>query len=229
MNHSSTSTLPRPATARGQRTRRRLVDAAELVFGEKGYEAASIADITRAAGVALGTFYVYFVDKKALLVEVIDSLGERLRHELAAAVAGVEGRLEVERAGLTAFFDFARRHRLLYRVVRQSEFVDEALFRRYYRRIAEPYARRLGEAMAAGELRRVDPEALAYCLMGMTDFLGMRYVLWGGGRGADRALETALSVLRSGIVGVAVVAGARSPAARPRRAPQRRVARRRSP
>jgi len=229
MNHSSTSTLPPPATARGQRTRRRLVDAAETVFGEKGYEAASIADITRAAGVALGTFYVYFVDKKALLAEVIDSLGERLLHELAAAVESVEGRLEVERAGLRAFFEFARRHRLLYRVVRQSEFVDEALFRRYYRRIAEPYSRRLAAAMAAGELRRVDPEALAYCLMGITDFLGMRYVLWGGGRGVDRALETALSLLRTGIAGAATVEAPATRTARPRRAPHHRVTRRRSP
>lgn len=196
MNHNSTS--PSPVTPRGQRTRQRLLDAAELVFGEKGYEAASIADLTRAAGVALGTFYVYFPDKKALFVEVVDALGERLRHELGAAVEGKAGRLAVERAGLLAFFAFARRHRLLYRVVRQAEFVDEACFRRYYRRIGEPYARRLAAAMDAGELRRLDPEALAYCLMGLNDFLGMRYVLWGGGRGLDRALETALELVAHG-------------------------------
>jgi AcrR family transcriptional regulator len=197
MNHNSTT--PLPVTLRGQRTRQRLLDAAEAVFGEKGYEAASIADLTRAAGVALGTFYVYFPDKKALFVEVVDALGDRLRHELAAATEGKADRLELERAGLLAFFAFARRHRLLYRVVRQAEFVDEACFRRYYRRIGEPYARRLSAAMDAGELRRVDPEALAYCLMGLTDFLGMRYVLWGGGRGLDRAVDTAIELVARGV------------------------------
>lgn len=197
MNRNSTP--PAPVTLRGQRTRQKLLDAAEEVFGAKGYEAASIADLTRAAGVALGTFYVYFPDKKALFVEVVDALGERLRAELAASVEGARDRLEIERAGLLAFFAFARRHRLLYRVVRQAEFVDEACFRRYYRRIGEPYARRLAAAMDAGELRRVDPEALAYCLMGLTDFLGMRYVLWGSGRNLDRAVDTALTLIARGV------------------------------
>jgi AcrR family transcriptional regulator len=188
------------------------VDAAEVVFGERGYERASIADITREAGVALGTFYVYFPDKKALFVEVVDGLGERLRATLGAAVAGETSRLGVERRGLEAFFAFARRHRLLYRIVRQAEFVDEALFRRYYRRIAEPYARRLSEAIGAGEVRPVDPEALAYCLMGVADFLGLRYVLWGRGRNLAGALEAALAFIGHGMAAEA-----------PRRAARRRA------
>ena len=53
-----------PATSRGQRTRNKLLDAAEQVFGEQGYEKASIVEITRTAGVAQGTFYVYFESKK---------------------------------------------------------------------------------------------------------------------------------------------------------------------
>ncbi len=213
MNQDSTVTvIAPPATARGQRTRQRLLDAAEVVFGRKGYEAASIADLTREAGVALGTFYVYFPDKRAIFVEVVDSLGARLRHQLAAAVAGARGRLAVERAGLEAFFEFARRHRLLYRVVRQAEFVDEACFRRYYRLIAEPYARGLAAAMDAGELRRVDPEALAYCLMAVSDWLGLRYVLWGQGRGRERALAAASSLFEHGIL----APEAASPASRAR-------------
>jgi AcrR family transcriptional regulator len=144
MNRNSTS---RPATLRGQRTRQKLVEAAEVVFGEKGFERASISDLTREAGVALGTFYVYFPDKQALLVEVVDGLGARLRDELKRATRGLSRRLDVEREGFRAFFAFVTRHRLLYRVVRQSEFVDEACFRRYYRSFAEPYARALEAAL----------------------------------------------------------------------------------
>ncbi|MGC3999905.1 MAG: TetR/AcrR family transcriptional regulator [Anaeromyxobacter sp.] len=211
MNRPSTST---PPTRRGQRTRQKLVEAAETVFGEKGYEAASISDITREAGVALGTFYVYFEDKKTLFVEVVDGLGARLRGELAEAIDGLTDRLEVERAGIQAFFAFVTRHRLLYRVVRQAEFVDEETFRRYYRSFAEPYARGLQLAQAAGQVRPLDPEALAYCLMAIADFLGMRYVLWGRGRGLDQALETALELVRHGM---ALDAGAPAASPRPRR------------
>lgn len=201
-----------PVTARGQRTRQKLVDAAEAVFGQKGFEAASIADITREAGVALGTFYVYFPDKKALFVEVVDALGDRLREQLALAVEGLEDRLEMEKAGLTAFFAFCRKHRLLYRIVRQAEFVDEACFRRYYQRIAEPYARRLEEAMGLGQVRTMDAEALAWCLMGLADFLGLRFVLWkGSGATQEAALQTAVEFIRHGLSPRAPAAGGELP------------------
>jgi len=210
--------VARPVTARGQRTRLKLVEAAEHVFGEKGFERASISDITREAGVALGTFYVYFEDKQALLVEVVDGLSERLKERLAGATTGLSDRVEVERAGFHAFFEFVTEHRLLYRVVRQAEFVDEECFRRYYRGFAVPYARALEQAQRRGQLRRIDPEALAYCLMGIADFLGMRYVLWGRGRGAEQALDAALTLLRSGMTvpGPGPEAAARSSSRPPR-------------
>lgn len=218
MNRNSTS---RPRTARGQRTRHKLVEAAEVVFGEKGFERASISDITREAGVALGTFYVYFEDKQALLVEVVDGLGARLRARLAAAIQGLDDRLEVEREGFRAFFDFVSEHRLLYRVVRQAEFVDEECFRRYYRSFAVPYARALQDAQAKGQVRPIDAEALAYCLMGIADFLGMRYVLWGRGRQLDTALDAAVALIRHGLDARLDAPAAARLAAAPARAPRR--------
>src|SRR6266487_4411940 len=58
-----------PITARGEATRRRILDAAEEVFGEYGYYEASISEITRRAGVAQGTFYIYFRTKREILAE----------------------------------------------------------------------------------------------------------------------------------------------------------------
>jgi AcrR family transcriptional regulator len=173
--------------------------AAETVFGEKGYEHASIADITREAEVALGTFYVYFPDKQSIFVEVVDELGARLRRLIAEAVARCEDRIGVEREGLRTFFQFVGRHRNLYRIVRQAEFVDEACYRRYYDRFAEGYVSGLERAMDAGEVRRMDPEALAYCLMGIGDFLGMRWVLWDGKGGLEHVLDTAMEFIRHGM------------------------------
>src|SRR2546430_2036701 len=98
-----------PQTPRGQRTRAQLLDAAEKVFGKKGFERASIAELTQAAGVALGTFYVYFPDKTSIFVELIDELGARLRRSIAERVTGLDDRLQIERAGFKAFFEFAAR------------------------------------------------------------------------------------------------------------------------
>src|SRR5437868_734233 len=165
MNQLSTSSK-RPTTERGQRTRQHLLDAAESVFGDMPFEHASISEITRRAGVALGTFYVYFPHKQAIFVELVDDLGARLRRALGAAVSGETTRLGKERAGFRAFFEFAAKHRNLYRVVRQAEFVDEAAYHRYYRTLGGAYTRGLEEAMEKGEIGRFQPEIIAFALMG---------------------------------------------------------------
>lgn len=169
-----TSTL----TARGRRTRAKLLGAAERVFGEQGFERASIVEITRAAGVAQGTFYVYFESKQSVYAQLVDTLGTTLRRRLSEAVEGLQTRMEVEEAGLEAFLAFIREHRHLYKIVRQAEFVDESLYRSYYAKLAEGYVRGLRAAMTSGEFRSFDPEAIAYALMGIFDFIGMRWVLW---------------------------------------------------
>ncbi|NTX05657.1 MULTISPECIES: TetR/AcrR family transcriptional regulator [Myxococcus] len=200
MNRPSTSPdRSGPVTPRGQRTRAKLLKAAESVFGEKGYERASIADITRKGGVALGTFYVYFPDKQSIFVEVVDDLGTRLRRLIGESTAACDSRMDVEREGLRTFFQFVRQHPNLYRVVRQAEFVDADCYRRYYDRFAKGYVNGLSIAMDAGEVRRMDPEALAYCLMGIADFLGMRWVLWEEDPGLERVLDTAMGLIRHGL------------------------------
>ena len=46
---------------------------ASQVFLEKGFDAASMNDIARAAGVSKGTLYVYFANKEQLFVELIST------------------------------------------------------------------------------------------------------------------------------------------------------------
>lgn len=167
-----------PKGERGRRTRQLLLDAAEAEFGQKGYFATSVAGITRRARVALGTFYVYFPGKQAVFAELVRHLSRALRHEIQEAVAGAGDRLAVERKGFETFLRFIASHRNLYRIVLQAESVNPQSYRWYYRRFAEGYMRGLSAAMDAGEIRRTDPEALSYCLMGIGNFIGMRYSLW---------------------------------------------------
>lgn len=178
MSTSAPFDRPQPVTARGQQTRQNLLDAAEAVFGEVGFERASITALTRRAGVAQGTFYVYFPDKQSIFVELVRVLSHQVRQEMAEAVVGLTDRLQIERMGFRVFFNFIHHHRSMYKIVRQAEFVDEELYRWYYRRLADGYIHGLSQAMDSGQIRRMDPEVLAYCLMGMGDFLGMRWVLW---------------------------------------------------
>lgn len=60
-----------PISAKGRRTRRRLLDAAHTVFERDGFLDARIADIATEAGVSHGTFYTYFDSKTEIFRTVI--------------------------------------------------------------------------------------------------------------------------------------------------------------
>src|SRR5512134_2862913 len=99
-----------PTTEKGRRSRQRILNAAEVVFGTQGYFQASISDIVREAGVAQGTFYVYFKSKREVFVDLVRSLAGTVREALAAAVARARDRIEEEEVGFAAFFSVVRAH-----------------------------------------------------------------------------------------------------------------------
>jgi len=183
-------------------TRSRLLAAAEKIFGEKSYYRVSISDITREAGVGQGTFYVYFSSKEEAFRELVQQRAHDFRAVTRVAAEQALGdRVAAERAGFTAFFDFIDQHRQLYRVVRQAEFVDEALYREYYQTFAAGYRAALEAAMDRGEIARTDPEVLAYCLMGIGDFIGMRCVIWPGRPIESQSLADVMAFIGAGLRG----------------------------
>ncbi|MBX3186617.1 MAG: TetR/AcrR family transcriptional regulator [Labilithrix sp.] len=58
--------------------RQQILSNAREVFAKRGYHAAKIDDIVAAAGVARGTFYLYFEDKRAIFEEIVDQTFARL-------------------------------------------------------------------------------------------------------------------------------------------------------
>lgn len=167
-----------PVTARGEATRQRILDAAEVIFGELGYYEASVSEITRRAKVAQGTFYLYFRTKREIFVELVEDLGTRLRTATSIASANAPDRLEAERRGFGAFFTFVAEHRKVYLIVQEAERVAPEAAQAYYRRISEGYLHGLSDAMANGDIRMLDPEATAYALMGIAHFLALRWLIW---------------------------------------------------
>jgi AcrR family transcriptional regulator len=173
------SATGRPLTKRGEATRRRLLEAAELVFAEQGYHEASIVKITERAGIGLGTFYLYFDSKQSIFESLVLDLNRRVRHSMSEAMTGASSRLEAERAGFAGFFRFTAEHPALYRVVREAEFVSPQVLRLHYTRIVEGYEAGLRAAQQTGDVDgALDPETTAWALMGMGELIGMRFLLW---------------------------------------------------
>lgn len=171
----------RPLSRKGLDTRRRLLDAAEAVFGELGFPDASVVKVAEAAGVATGTFYLYFDSKRAIFVELMTDLNSRIRHAMSEGAAKGTTRLESELLGFQAYFRFTEEHPALYRIIRQSEFVAPEMLRYHYHRVAEGYIAALDAAMKSGEIGTIDAEVTAYALMGLGELVGMRWILWGDG------------------------------------------------
>ncbi len=192
----TTADRSRRLGAKGSRTRQRILDAAEGVFAELGYHDASVVRITETAGVAQGTFYIYFPGKKELFDELVDDLNRRVRWAMSAASERGNTRLDAERLGFAAYFGFVAEHPGLYRIMRQAEFVSPEQLRQHYERIVSGYTERLRDAMDRGEIPAAEPEVMAWALMGLGEMVGMRWVLWNDSRPVpDRVLAGTAAVV----------------------------------
>jgi AcrR family transcriptional regulator len=67
-----------PARMGKPERRQQILAVARDVFARRGYHAAKIEDIVLAAGIARGTFYLYFEDKRAIFEEIVDRTIARL-------------------------------------------------------------------------------------------------------------------------------------------------------
>ncbi len=191
-----------PRTERGRRTLRKLLHAAAVEFGEKGFHEASVSSITRRAGVALGSFYTYFDSKDALFRALVADMSEMVRTSARSAISEGMGPLEIERAALAAFLRFAAEHKEVYRIIDEAEFVDPASYRTHYETIAARFADRLRAGTASGDFREGLGELEAWAMMGINVFVGLRYVVWGAGEelSPDAVADGVNRLLAEGIV-----------------------------
>ena len=171
-----------PRTARGEKTLRKILDAAREEFGTRGFSDSSIVGITSRARVALGTFYTYFDSKDAVFAALVRDMSDRVRDAVAPAMAGASNALDVEARALAAYLRFVADNKEVYRIIDEAEFVDPAGFRTHYETTAERIAARLSAGIERGEL--TDAEALerevrAWAVMGINVFLGLRFGVWG--------------------------------------------------
>ena len=193
----------RELSSRGVQTRTRILEAAEQVFADVGYHEASIVKITEAAGVAQGTFYLYFEGKKQVFDELVVDLNRRVRHAMKEASSKGTTRVESEILGFAAYFRFTSEHKALYRIIRQAEFVSPEMLRYHYDRLSEGYVEALTDAVESGEIGDVDPKVTAWALMGMGELIGLRWLLM---ENRDRMPKPVLDELER-IIGCVLEAG----------------------
>jgi AcrR family transcriptional regulator len=189
----------KPKTARGKKTRDKLLQAAEIEFGDKGFHAAAISGITYRAGVALGTFYTYYESKEEIFQDLVSYMSHRTRRWIAERVAGAPDRMAAERLGIEAYIEFARRHKGIYRIITEAEFVANDAYRKHYESFADAYRDNLEKAGESGDIRQGDYETWTWAIMGIAVFLGMKYTEWDDTVPASRVAEIVTDMIANGI------------------------------
>ncbi len=177
--------------------RAQLLRAARKVFRARGYEGASVSEIVREAGVAQGTFYLYFPSKKDAAVSLLDGLMETMAQAVATAVesrTSFEDRLE---SLIAAGFKVARKNADLFRLAfigadethpeMHSESPEHASF---LRAITDLFR----DAVDAGEMEAMDPEIAARLTIGLLQHAMIEAFVFGEGEESDR-LEQGVSAL----------------------------------
>lgn len=153
----------RPPNGSGRPTADRILDAAMMEFGTRGYEATSLDELARRLGIRKQTILYWFASKEVLLEAVVercaDELTKRLLGGLAAAGPGF-GRVE---AMVKVMFRLAARHPAMLGFLREVTRLGPPSSTRLLDRLEPLVARAAGfleDEMDAGRMTRHDPRLL---------------------------------------------------------------------
>jgi AcrR family transcriptional regulator len=149
-----------------------LLDAARRVFAEKDVEAARVSEIVALAGVAQGTFYLYFPSKLALVLALTDEVYADIRAEVALALGAHERVAAQVSAGVAAAFNAIERNRDIFAVVHPR--AGSAEIRQESERLFAPYYDLVATTVRAGQQRGeiaadVAPEVTARLVVDLID------------------------------------------------------------
>lgn len=155
----------------GEKSFNKILRAGKTLFAKSGYHATSINDIIDKANVAVGTFYIYFNSKLALYHYLLDEYQEKIRESARQATLGLTNRRDIERSGLKAFIMYVIEEPLAYKLIWESLFIDQKLFKDYYSRFSKSYIENLKHY---DDVRKdIDLETVTYILMGISNFVGL--------------------------------------------------------
>ncbi|GAA4412367.1 TetR/AcrR family transcriptional regulator [Quisquiliibacterium transsilvanicum] len=176
-------------------TRDKILISAKRVFGEKGYAHTTVADVIAGAGIARGTFYLYFQDKDVLFEELFRQVSIEMHHALNAPEKG--SYRERVRASVSTYFAFFQREQGVFRCFFETASSKPELTR-YFNdvRALSLYRieRHIARNIETGRCNPVEPRITAYSLGGLLEWLAYQQAVvkfhpWGEPFELERLVE----------------------------------------
>lgn len=152
--------------------RQHILDAARNVFAKRGYHQTTIDDIVAEAGVARGTFYLYFEDKRAVFSDLIDRFNAKitmaiLRIDTGPGSAAVADQVRVNIRGIIGV---ALAERSMTKILFTDALgIDSAFDRKlltFYDTVVQLLTESLREGQTLGIVADGEPRVLAYLTIG---------------------------------------------------------------
>lgn len=186
---------------------RRISDigaAAREVFCERGFEAASTAEIAARAGVSEGTLYKYFENKRDLLIKVLESWYQSMLSDYASQLESIPGARNkiyyIVSRHLRSLKENADLARLSYHEVRHSGDYYESKIYEFNREYTQVFVETCREGIRNGELRADVPIGLLRDLIfGGVDHLISGFLFNQRDLDVDGAAEQLVSLIFDGI------------------------------
>lgn len=193
--------IKQPTTRNAKATFSEIEAAAIKLFYENGYHGTTVGNITSEAGVAAGTFYLYFPSKLTLYKHILTSFSHNIRAEIATNVSKKKTRYDKEREGIRTFLAYAKENPEMYNIIWESLYIDRELFKEYYESFSRRYVAGLDYAVANGEIRNLDNEVVSFVLMGVTNFVGLKIIfnLGEGDNDIDRVTDIIMEIIEKGL------------------------------
>lgn len=198
MGESVAVSLPAdPKQARSRQTKEKIIQAAINLFQERGYEKTTSNDIASEAGVSVGSFYVYFTDKRQLLLTIFDRLSDELFKNIfdsmrAEHLFDSDLRRRIKQAVANTIID-KQKHSGLHRVICELVLKD-AEFAARHKTVMERSIARLIELISlankASLTWEIDVEAAAFVVHRVVFDLSQDYVTGCVEFDQNRAIES---------------------------------------
>ncbi|MGO8947183.1 MAG: TetR/AcrR family transcriptional regulator [Ktedonobacterales bacterium] len=165
------------ATEIGSKLDRRaaILKAAREVLATKGWEAAKISEIVARAGVAQGTFYLYFPSKSALVVALTEEMNLQTMARLQEAVAQSDSLGAAITNGVRATFEVMGRYRDVLDIIHSR--IGMAELRALCEEMYQPFYTFISDLIRQGQSQNVmaadvNPEIAARLIVGLIEHAG---------------------------------------------------------
>jgi AcrR family transcriptional regulator len=155
-----------------QERRQQILRAAREVFAKRGYHHTTIDDIVADAGVARGTFYLYFEDKRAVFAELIDRFSAQITMAIMRITTDDQARPVAEqvRENIRAILGVCLAERSMTKILFTDAVGIDADFDRkltiFYDTVVQHLTESLKEGQGLGIVRDGEPRVLAYLTIG---------------------------------------------------------------